>query len=132
MTGFKTISRLTALTCTAILMTACGQSLDQHIYTSTAHRPTTIMVYDELSQQPLWTKEIPVGQTLMLDFDRAGEKEEESISLRPATSLKWTLYVDDPDEPIDEDEMNLPGTPVSMKVTYRTDPSSTPPPYQSY
>ena len=133
MTVFKTINRFIVFTCVAVLTTACSKSLDQHTYTSTAHRPTTVTIYDELTHQPLWAKDIPVGQTLMLDFDRAGENEKESVSLRPATMLKWKLYVDDPDIAIDEEEMDLPGTPVSMKVTYRTiDSTPAPSSYQSY
>ena len=126
MTVLKSIYRFTALACVALLPTACSQSLDRHIYTSTAARPTTVTVYDALTQQQLWAKEIPVGQTLMLDFDRAGEDEKKLVTLKPATTLKWKLYVDDPNATVADDEMDLPGTPITMKVTYRTDSQPAP------
>lgn len=129
---FKTINSFILLACMALLPTACTESLDRHIYTSTAARPTTVAVHDALTQQQLWVKEIPVGQTLMLDFDRAGEDEKKAVSLQPATALKWKLYVDNPNATVADDEMDLPGTPISMKVTYRTNSQSTPGSSQSY
>jgi len=133
MTLLKSIPRFAVLACVAILPTACSQSLDRHIYTSTATRPTTVTVYEVSTQQQLWTKEIPVGQTLMLDFDRAGEIEKKLVSLQPATTLKWKLYVDNPNATVADDAMDLPGTPISMKVTYRTtQPQSAPDSAQPY
>lgn len=113
-----------ALMAGAVLMLAACSSQDKHIFYSSPDRPTTLMVYDAIADKALWVKEIPVGQTLELDFDRNGEDESHEISGRPATSLQWRLYLDPDGDPIEDERVELPGSPVLMKVSYRPGPES--------
>lgn len=103
------------------LLTACSQ--DKHVYYSSVDRPTNVTVYDPYADKPLWIKEIPVGQTLEIDFDRSDEKEWQSVTLKPADQLTWNLYQGDTnDNLVASDRVRLPGTPVMIKVSYRPSP----------
>ena len=112
------------------VLTGCSQ--DRHVFISTVNLPTTVTLYDPLADQSVWSKDIPVGQKLVLDLDREGEEELFSVSGHPATMLTWELYDLDSSEPLVEDQMALPGVPIVIKVSYRPSPEYAPgytPPY---
>lgn len=101
---------------------AVGCSQDKHVFHSTVDLPTTVTLYDHLNNRAIWTKDVPVQHTLRLDLDRAGENELMSVSGRPATSFRWSIYGSDSLEAIEQERIELPGTPVVLKVSYRPSP----------
>lgn len=109
----------------AMLLTACSR--DVHVFNSTVDQPTNVTIYDPMAKQALWTREIPVGQSLRLDFDRAGESGlREFITTNksmPATQMKWKMYrTDGWTRPLGSESVKLPGTPVRIDVSYRPSP----------
>ncbi len=113
----------------APLMTAC--STDTYYYHSTIDKPTTITLYDPMAQESLWTKDIPVGQSLKMDLDRKGEGSlMELIKMQkgmPATVMRWKLYKTTGwNNTVDSDTLKLPGTPVRIDVSYRPAPEYPP------
>ncbi len=101
-------------------LTACSQ--DVHRFYSSIDRPTNVALYDPMTDKPLWEKQIPVGQTLELNFDRRNEREWQKVSLKPATEFSWKLFKDGNTKPVASDRLALPEIPVIMKVTYRPSP----------
>jgi len=114
-----TISTM-GLLCMSFFLAACSK--DEHTYYSSPTLPTNVTVFDTLGDKPLWIKEIPVGKTLKIDFDRLNENEWQRVSGKPATQFSWSLYDDTNEDPIASDEVALPGTPVRLKVSYRPSP----------
>lgn len=110
-----------ALLVVALAVSACS-SEDKHVYYSSVHLPTTISLYDPMTDKPLWVKDIPVGRTLELDFDREGEIEAFSVNtFKPATEMNW-LLLDDESYEEDSGQLQLDGGPVVIKVSYRPSP----------
>ena len=108
------------LICMSFFLAACSN--DTHRFYSSPTLPTNVTVFDPIADKPLWIKEIPVGKTLEIDFDRLDEKEWQGVALKPATRFTWKLYADTNDDPIASDEVALPGTDVVIKVSYRPSP----------
>ncbi len=104
-----------------------GCSEDRHLFYSSVERPTNIALVDPLSDTPVWIKQVPVGQTLELDFDRGDENELQQVQNKPPTHLTWKLYGHSlKDDPLDEETLALPGTPLIIKVSYRPGPEYPP------
>ena len=102
----------------AVCLTGCSK--DVHTFYSSAHLPTNITLVNTLTDEPVWVKEIPVGQTLTLDFDRKGEDESQRVEDKPATKMKWELFGNPDSGPVDSDTLDLDGQPVMIQVSYRS------------
>jgi hypothetical protein len=130
------ISRSTARA-KALLLIAAAASLgacasqDKHVFVSTHQLPTTVTLVTALNQQNvLWSKEIPVGHELEVDFDRSDEEVEvASVKMLPAKVMKWEVRKIDESEAVEKAELQLSGDPVMLKVSYRKPerPSTTAP-----
>ena len=57
---------LVTLVCSAI---GCNASQDKHKLVSTAYEPKNVVVVDGLTGDVLWERQIPVGDTLKIDFE---------------------------------------------------------------
>ncbi len=132
-TPFRIGLTLLALTLTLTLV-GCGDayrtntvrhslaSTDRYEYASTPNLPTNIKLVDAYSGDVFWEREIPVGQTLIINLDRKGEMELLSVSGRPATKVTWKIYGPDLNKPLEKGQKELPGIPVMLKVGYRPAP----------
>lgn len=105
-------------------LVACSQ--DKHVFMSTSDLPTTVALYDTAADRTIWVKDIPVSYKLVLDFDRKGEMPGFVAPARPATSMQWELYAPDRWAAVESEEMELPGNPVLIKVSYRPIPEYPP------
>ena len=83
---------LLALTVFATLLFA-GCSQDHHVYKSTTLQPVQVSIVSFVTGEELWSKRIPVGQQIRLDFSRKGNAVEWIGSPEvPADSFKWQMY----------------------------------------
>ena len=107
---------------------ACSQ--DKHTFISTSSLPTTVQIKDAYSENIIWMKEIPVGHKLVLDFDRPLEIEPLWANMQPATKMQWKLFEVRTDlkrwTVLEKHKVELPGTQIIMKVTYRKAPEFPP------
>ena len=105
---------------------ASGCSTDTHRYLSTATAPKSVYVRYVETGETAWSRDIPEGHELKLDFERPGEGLFRPMPDRPATKMKWKIKQvsvgsDDRGRPVDE-KMNdsgtvdLTGLPVQMDV----------------
>ncbi|MEX0775984.1 MAG: hypothetical protein WD042_09760 [Phycisphaeraceae bacterium] len=102
-------------------------STDRYEFKSTVSRPLNLTLIENFTQEVLWSKELPVGQTLILNLDRQGEHELVTVRGEPATSLNWYVYNTlDADMPIEKGRRELVGTPVRLEVSYRPSPEYPP------
>lgn len=113
-------ARALLLIAAAASLGACS-SQDKHVFVSTHQLPTTVTLVTALNQQNvLWSKEIPVGHELEVDFDRSDEEVEfASVKMLPAKVMKWEVRKIDEMDSVEKDELKLPGDPVMLKVSYR-------------
>ena len=120
-------SALIATVCLAAVLLATGCSQDRHVYRSTALAPKAVSIVSIETGNTLWTKDVPVGQQLMLDFDRNGKGGEEYSSPNiPATGMKWELWSGDAiarygtkkegGKVMDKGTVDLPGQAVMIDV----------------
>lgn len=120
-------SALTATVCLAAVLLATGCSQDRHVYRSTALAPKAVSIVSIETGNTLWTKDVPVGQQLMLDFDRNGKGGEEYQSANiPASGMKWELWSADAiieygskrkgGKKLDNGKVDLPGEYITIDV----------------
>lgn len=121
----RILSKFLFLALAVSLFAACS-SKDQHTFRSTIDVPKTVTVYDTFRKTELWSRAIPVNHRLMLDFDRKGDMPPFKASLEPAQTMKWKLYADGVDKPIEEGVETMPGVPIIMKVKVRPAPEFPP------
>ena len=112
--------RIIPLLLVIVVATLSGCSQDIHSFYSSVHFPTNITLVNTVTDEPVWFKEIPIGQTLTLDFDREGEDEGNRVEGKPATQVQWKLFNDHKSNPIDSDTLDLQGQPIIIKVSYRS------------
>lgn len=124
-------AKLALLLLAALGLGACSQ--DKHVFKSTIHLPVNVEVYDTASDQVLWRKEVPVGQKLVLDFDRPLEIEPMWANMQPAKLMQWRMYRDDETLNLEErykwkeaHVVHLPGTPILLRRSYRPAPEYPP------
>ena len=80
----------------AALLLSVGCSQDRHVFRSTALQPKSVSIVSVQSGNTLWTKDIPVGQQLLLDFSRKGKGNEAISSPNiPADKMTWELWTND-------------------------------------
>ena len=87
---------LAPLLLAAAVLLSVGCSQDRHVFRSTTLQPKSVSIVSVQSGNTLWTKDIPVGQQLLLDFSRNGKSGEVYNSPNiPADEMKWELWTND-------------------------------------
>ncbi len=97
-----------------------NQSIDRHAFPSTPSMPVTLQVIDALTDEELLVIDVPVGKTLVIDFDTPGKWTATQTASWPADRVQWVFV--DPGTRFNsgfDHEMALPGNPVYMKPIYR-------------
>ena len=89
--GFRRLAAASVLIASAsIVLAGCSRpggvigSRDRHNYQSTAMEPKTVRVLDARSGEVLWSLDVPVGQTLSIQFD---DNKFDSVTL--PDRMKW-------------------------------------------
>ena len=125
---------------TAALATGC--SADRQIIQSTINRPASVAIVDATTLETLWTMDVPVAHSLMLDFNNRSDIPGVSVADSPATSVIWRLYKTREVQTsfiggnqyhirgvsVDHEQIELPGTPIRTVVSYREKAKEPPPP----
>ena len=116
------------VTLVALVLTLGACSQDKHVFRSTVFSPKTIELRDMVSRRVIWSKEVPVGYELVLDFDTPYEKAPFRIGTEPPTKLTWHMKRVETDLPstIEKGKVKLPGVNVIMEVTIRDVPEYPP------
>jgi hypothetical protein len=108
-----------------LALTGCSQ--DRHVYRSTQMQPKSVSLVSLVTQETLWTMDVPVGQQLLLDFSRDGKGFEAYTSADiPADQVDWELWTNAAvprygshmkgGSKVDSGREDLPGDPVMIKV----------------
>ncbi|MEM6853520.1 MAG: hypothetical protein AAF593_03840 [Planctomycetota bacterium] len=127
---------LLATVCLMAVLVFTGCSQDRHVYRSTALAPKSVSLVSIETGNTLWTKNVPVGEQLLLDFSRKGKGGEEYSSPNiPADKVKWETWTLDAiarygskmkgGKKIDSGSVDLPGQAFIIKVD-RLDPDVAP------
>jgi len=66
-------------------------SSDRYTYESTNWQPQTVTLMDTRTMQPYWSKDIPVGQKLVMSFDNLEDHQEAAPADYPDKML-WDLW----------------------------------------
>ncbi|MEO1235222.1 MAG: hypothetical protein AAFX76_00380 [Planctomycetota bacterium] len=109
----------------AVLLVGCSQ--DRHVYRSTPLAPKSVSIVSVETGNTLWTKNVPVGQQLMLDFSRPGGGNEIYSSPNVAPNqVKWETWSLDAivrhgnqrksGSVLDSGSKDLPGEEITIKV----------------
>ncbi|MEM7627336.1 MAG: hypothetical protein AAF333_17200 [Planctomycetota bacterium] len=120
-------SALIATVCLSAVLLATGCSQDRSVFRSTALQPKAVSIVSIETGNTLWTKDVPAGQQLMIDFDRKGQGGEEYSSPNmPATGMKWELWSEDANvrygtkraggKVLDSGKIDLPGEAITVDV----------------
>ena len=154
----RKLAQTLALPAVAVMALLGGcRSDDQHEFAMPLDRSGTVTIMDALSEETLWTKPLPPGQKLVLNFERDGAfHDDEFFTTKggPANEVHWSQYAHGKKvvvngqpwgKPLGYGTVDLPGTPVRVEVTYErvkpgivnrvaptiapeTAPATTPPP----
>jgi hypothetical protein len=123
--------RMTAAAVPALGLTAAlalvGCSQDRHVFRSTSIQPKSVSIVEVETNNTLWSKDVPAGQQLLIDFSRGGRGFEEYSSPDvPADKMKWELWTNDAvprygshmkgGKRLAGDTVDLPGQQVMIKV----------------
>ena len=130
MVMLKQVRSCAALALILLSLGACSQ--DKHVFVSTMFVPLTLELEDQRTHENIWKKDIPVDYKLVVDFDRPTEFEPIWANMEPATVMHWRLYEVRTDsdswfaDPNEEGQLDLPGTPIMMRVSVRPSPEYKP------
>ncbi|MEM9419692.1 MAG: hypothetical protein AAGA25_11675, partial [Planctomycetota bacterium] len=84
---------LLATVCLLAVLVFTGCSKDRHVYRSTAVAPKSVSIVSVETGNTLWTKNVPIGEQLLLDFSRKGKGGEEWRSPNiPADKVEWETW----------------------------------------
>ncbi|MEM1107806.1 MAG: hypothetical protein AAGH99_03860 [Planctomycetota bacterium] len=123
----RSATTLLASVCLMAVLVFTGCSQDRHVYRSTAIAPKSVSLVSVESGNTLWTKNIPVGEQLLLDFSRKNKGGEEYSSPEiPADKVTWETWSLDAiaqygskmkgGKKIDSGKVDLPGQEIIIKV----------------
>ena len=118
---------LLATVCLMAVLVFTGCSQDRHVYRSTAVAPKSVSIVSVETGNTLWTKNVPIGEQLLLDFSRKGKGFEEYSSPNiPADKVKWETWTLDAiaqygskmkgGKKTDSGTEDLPGQAIMIKV----------------
>lgn len=118
---------LLATVCLLAVLVFTGCSQDRHVFRSTAVAPKTVSIVSVETGNTLWTKNVPVGEQLLLDFSRNGKGGEEYASPDvPADAVAWETWTLDAiarygskmkgGKKTDSGKVKLPGQSIIIKV----------------
>lgn len=128
--------KLTCLCLIAALTVIVGCSADSQTIHSTIHRPRSVAVVDTTTKDTLWSMDIPVQYSLVLNFNNNNDITAMRLGESPATSFNWALYrlkdlrtsymrsdeVRPPKGRVAADRVALGGHPIRIEVTFRDSP----------
>lgn len=120
-------SPLFASVCLLAVLVFAGCSQDRHVYRSTSYAPKSVSIVSIETGNTLWTKNIPIGEQLLLDFSRNGKGGEEYSSPNtPADKVIWETWTLDAiarygskmkgGKKTDNGKLDLPGQAIIIKV----------------
>lgn len=98
-------------------------SNDRHVFNSSYHDPATIAILDLETKAELWSKPIPPGSRLIIDFDRDGHDNMFITTGIPADALSYQLYKPNAGmaiygyphaAPVESGKVKLPGSPIIL------------------
>ena len=109
------------------MLAGVGCSQDRHVFRSTTGQPKSVSVVAVDSNETLWSKDVPPGQQLLLDFSRGGRGMESLTSPDvPADKMVWELWTNDAvprygskmkgGRKLDNGSVNLPGQQIMIEV----------------
>lgn len=118
---------LLATVCLMAVLVFTGCSQDRHVYRSTAVAPKSVSIVSVETGNTLWTKNVPIGEQLLLDFSRNGKGGEEWSSPNiPADKVVWETWTLDSiarygskmkgGKKTDNGKVDLPGQAIMIKV----------------
>ena len=113
--------------CLVAVMVSTGCSQDRHVFRSTKLAPKSVSIVSVETGNTLWTKEVPIGQQMLIDFNRDGDGAESwSSSDVPADELVWETWTLDArarwgskmkgGKKLDKGKVELTGEVVAIKV----------------
>ena len=117
----------------ALSLAACSQ--DRHVFRSTVFSPKTIAVRDMVSRRVIWSKDVPVGYKLVMDFDSPYEIAPFRIGSNPPKTLTWNINRIEPGTlphildtllKSKKGKLSLPGVNIIIDVTLRPVPEYPP------
>lgn len=128
--------KLTCLCLIAALTVIAGCSADSQTVHSTIHRPRSVAVVDTTTKDTIWSMDIPVQYSLVLNFNNKNDITAMRLGESPATSFNWALYrlkdlrtsymrsdeVRPPKGRVAADRVALGGHPIRIEVTFRDSP----------
>lgn len=98
-----------------------GMSLDRHNFGSTVQNPRRVTLIDSTNGETVWSMDVPVGQTLVMDFEQpATWTQSEFTGAQPADRVTWGLFETGETFGSLDEEVPLPsGNPVYLRVEER-------------
>lgn len=97
-----------------------GMSLDRHNFGSSIQHPKTVNLIDATDGEVLWSKDVPVGETLVVDlYKRSTWTQSEWTGAEPAERMKWGLFETGTMFGLLREKVDLPGNPVYLQVEMR-------------
>lgn len=118
----------TTLGMVILLMSGGCVSLNRNVYRSHPDRPSTVTVYNSVTQEPFWSYDVPPNYKLILDYDIGDSGNVcTPFGARRPSKLTWSLYPDDAPGwldkfpfgwPKESDTVYFPGVSVREKVTF--------------
>lgn len=123
----RTALQFAAALTVAVLFTAC--SADRHTINGGELRGRTVSIVDSATAETIWTRDIPAGKKMVVDFEAAdGDDAVFNYTSEPASRMKWWVYplhqkfilgetIYNSQLAEDHGTVDLPGTPIRMEVT---------------
>lgn len=123
----RSATPLLATVCLLAVLVFTGCSQDRHVFRSTALAPKSVSIVSVETGNTLWTKDVPVGQQLLLDFSRKNKGGEQWSSPNiPADKVKWEIWTLDAiarygskmkgGKKLDSGTVKLPGQMITINV----------------
>ena len=96
-----------------------GQSLDRHNFVSTPLQPVTLTLLDTYTGQTVWTLDVPVNKTAVIDLDHPAHWTADQTPHTPATKIRWGIFDTGTTLGMLKEKQYLSGNPVLLKWSIR-------------